>query len=315
LKRDDIQPIDLSGIKTYPLAGRQSKVTIDQLAKPPERVVTLADFFRSLPDILAAKDLKEIIRAVRAAAVSGKPIVMAMGAHVIKNGLNPVLVRMMEKGFITGLAFNGACIIHDFEIAFAGATSEDVGAALGDGRFGMAEETGRYLNEAINQGVSRGWGIGRSVGHFLNERKPPYLGKSVLAAADRLEIPATVHVAIGTDIIHMHPSVSGARIGEGTHLDFRIFASLISELNEGGVYINAGSAVILPEVFLKAVTLVRNSGRELKNFTTVNLDFIRHYRPTENVVKRPVLEGGRGFSLTGHHEILLPLIAFGLEIE
>jgi hypothetical protein len=315
LKRDELKPIDLNRTSTYPLGSRESKVNVEHLARPPERISSFTDFLDALPDVLAARDLKSVIQAIKKARAADKPVIMAMGAHVIKVGLSPIIIRMAERKTLTGLAFNGAGIIHDFEMAFSGATSEDVAKVLGEGRFGMAEETGRYLNEAINAGTARGWGIGRSVGSFLNAEKPPHLDKSILAAADRLEIPATVHVAIGTDIIHMHRSASGAGTGEGTHIDFRLFASMIAGLHEGGVYINAGSAVLLPEVFLKAITLVRNCGEELKNFTTVNLDFIQHYRPNENVVKRPTRDGGRGYRLTGHHEILIPLLAFGLEAE
>jgi hypothetical protein len=245
-----------------------------------------------------------MVQAIR----SGNPIVLALGAHVIKVGLNPVIIDLMERGLIDGLALNGAGIIHDAELAMVGHTSEDVAAQIGDGKFGMAEETGRILNEAIIQGANHGDGLGKAVGARLVKEDFPYRRYSLAARAFELDIPLTVHVAIGTDIIHFHPSVDGAAIGETSHLDFRIFSSLISRM-EGGVFINLGSAVILPEVFLKALSLARNLGFNVKNITTVNMDFIRHYRPMTNVVQRPTQEGGKGYSLVGHHEIMFPLLA------
>jgi hypothetical protein len=244
--------------------------------------------------------------------------VWGLGAHVVKTGLGPVLIDLMERGFVSALATNGAGIIHDFEIALSGATSEDVDEALGPGRFGMAEETGTLLNRAINEGVAAGLGIGQAVGRFLTSAHPgaltpaPAFGHlSLICAAARLEIPLTVHVAIGTDIIHMHPSASGAALGEGSLRDFRYFVSNVAEL-EGGVFLNCGSAVILPEVFLKAVALSRNRGRSLAGLTTVNLDFTRLYRPQTNVVSRPTAGIGKGHSLVGHHELMIPLLAAAL---
>src|SRR6185436_11833553 len=234
--------------------------------------------------------------------------VWGIGAHVIKTGLGPVLIDLMERGYISALATNGAAIIHDFEVALAGATSEDVDSALGPGKFGMAEETGRLLNEAINSGVDRGLGIGQAVSQFLADSQPPFARISVLASAARLGVPVTVHVAIGTDIIHMHPAASGRALGEGSLRDFRYFVSNVARL-KGGVYMNCGSAVVLPEVFLKAVALARNRGISLDGLTTVNLDFIRSYRPQTNVVTRPTAGTGRGYSLVGHHEIMIPLLA------
>jgi hypothetical protein len=233
---------------------------------------------------------------------------LAMGAHAIKVGLNPVIIDLLDRGIINGLAMNGACIIHDAELAMAGKTSEDVASEIGAGRFGMAEETGKFLNEAISEGAEKGLGLGESVGAMLIREDFPFNRHSLLARAYELDIPATVHVAMGTDIIHFHPSADGASIGKASHHDFRIFSSLVSEL-EGGVFINLGSAVIMPEVFLKALSLVRNLGHKVKDFTTVNMDFIQHYRPMTNVVHRPTLDGGKGFSLTGHHEIMFPLLA------
>jgi hypothetical protein len=234
-----------------------------------------------------------------------------MGAHVIKVGLGPVLLDLMERGIISGIAMNGAGIIHDLEVAMVGATSEDVDKELHQGLFGMARETGEFLNKAIREGARKGNGLGYSVGKSMLDEGFPYNNYSILAGAARMGIPVTVHVAIGTDIIHVHPTVDGASIGKASHLDFRIFASLVSQL-EGGVYINLGSAVILPEVFLKAFTLVKNLGFTLRHFTTVDMDFMRQYRPLTNVVKRPTSEGGEGFSLTGHHEIMIPLLAAAL---
>jgi hypothetical protein len=267
----------------------------------------MRSFIDSLPNILAAADFRAIVDAIVAArAQSG--VVWGIGAHVIKTGLGPVLIDLMERGYVSALATNGAAIIHDFEIALAGATSEDVEASLDAGSFGMAEETGRGLNAAIAAGVDRGLGIGQSVGRFLAARQPPYASMSVLAAATRLAIPVTVHVAIGTDIIHMHHAASGAALGEGSLRDFRYFVANVAHL-ERGVYVNCGSAVILPEVFLKAVALVRNRGISLSGLTTVNLDFIRSYRPQTNVVTRPTAASGRGYSLVGHHELMIPLLA------
>jgi len=266
------------------------------------------DFLNSLPNILAVKNLKEVAAAVVKAHSSKRPVAVGIGAHVIKVGLSPVIIDLMEMGVINAVAMNGACIVHDFEIAFAGMTSEDVDAEIGKGSFGMAKETGELLNSAIKKGVKKGWGIGRSVGELINKSKYPYKDLSILAAGARLGIPVTVHVAIGTDIIHIHPQMDGKATGEGSERDFKLFAGVVANL-EGGVYLNIGSAVLLPEVFLKALTLVRNLGYKVKNFTTVNMDFIQHYRSLTNVVRRPTREGGRGYTLTGHHEIMVPLLA------
>lgn len=264
-------------------------------------------WLKSLPKTLAANDLRRVADHMVQAIRSGNPIVLAMGAHVIKVGLNPVIIDLMERGFIDGLALNGAGIIHDAELAMVGQTSEDVAAQIGEGKFGMAEETGRILNEAIIEGAEQGDGLGKAVGARLVKEDFPYKRYSLSARAFELGIPMTVHVAIGTDIIHFHPRVDGAAIGKTSHLDFRIFSSLISRI-EGGVFINLGSAVIMPEVFLKALSLARNLGFDVKHFTTVDMDFIRHYRPMTNVVQRPTLEGGKGYSLVGHHEIMFPLL-------
>ena len=265
-------------------------------------------WLQNLPNILAAKDLLMIRDRMVEAFFGQKKIILAMGAHAIKVGPNPVIIDLLERDVISGLAMNGACIIHDAELAMAGKTSEDVAAEIGKGTFGMAEETGRYLNLAIAKGAENGWGLGESVGDMLVEEKFPFNHHSLLARAFELDIPVTVHVAMGTDIIHFHPLANGADIGKTSHLDFRIFCRLVSELEEG-VLINLGSAVILPEVFLKALSVARNLGHSVKNITTVNMDFIRQYRPMTNVVHRPTLHGGKGFSLVGHHEIMFPLLA------
>jgi hypothetical protein len=305
------EQFDLSGIKTYPLRSRQSKVGLAQFATPYKPGSGVNGLIGTLPALLAAKDFKDVVAAIVAAKRAGRAIIWGLGAHVLKTGLSPVLVDLMDRGFVSAIATNGAGIIHDFEIALSGGTSEDVDATLGPGTFGMAEETGTQLNSAITEGVAAGLGFGQSVGKYLATAKPPFAQISVAAAAWRLQIPVTVHVAIGTDIIHMHPQASGAAIGEGSLRDFKYFVSCVSRL-EHGVYLNCGSAVILPEVFLKAVAIARNEGRSLDGLTTVNLDFLRHYRPLTNVVNRPTAGTGRGYSLIGHHELLIPLLAAAL---
>jgi hypothetical protein len=299
---------DLSGLKTYPLASRAGKARAEDFGKPYDRGAGLAAWVDRLPAILVAADFKAIVETIVGARRRDRGILWGLGAHVIKTGLSPILIDLMERGFVSGLATNGAGLIHDFEIALSGSTSEDVDEALGTGRFGMAEETGHLLNRAINDGVALGQGIGQAVGRYLRDTRPPHWRVSVVAAAGRLGIPLTVHVAVGTDTIHMHPSASGAALGEGSLRDFRHFVSNVAKL-EGGVYLNCGSAVVLPEVFLKAVSLARNRGISLEGLTTVNLDFQRHYRPQTNVVSRPVAGIGRGYSLVGHHELLIPLLA------
>ncbi|HEY7289674.1 MAG TPA: hypothetical protein VH583_07545 [Vicinamibacterales bacterium] len=300
---------DLSDLKTYPLKSRKSKARAEDFGTPAPGSV--ASFVDSLPDILAAADFKAIVRALADARAHDGGIIWGFGAHVIKTGLGPILNDLMERGYVSALATNGAGIIHDFEIALVGATSEDVDEALGPGRFGMAEETGRLLNAAFTEGVAAGLGLGQSVAKFLREKSPQHARSSVLATAARLDIPITVHVAVGTDIIHMHPAASGAAIGEGSLRDFRYFVGNVARL-ERGVYLNCGSAVVLPEVFLKAVALARNRGIPLAGLTTVNLDFMRHYRPQTNVVVRPTAGSGRGYSIVGHHEIMIPLLAAAL---
>ena len=305
------EEFDLAGVRTYPLASRQSKANARDFATPFKAGSGVRGLLDSMPRLLAGADFKAVVAAVREARDGGHGIVWGLGAHVLKTGLSPVLIDLMERGFVSALATNGAGVIHDFELALSGSTSEDVDEALGPGRFGMAEETGGLLNAAINEGVRDGLGLGQAVVRYLHQLQPPHATISVLGAAGRLEIPITVHVGIGTDIIHMHPDASGAALGEGSLRDFRYFVSNVSRL-ERGVYLNCGSAVILPEVFLKAVALSRNQGRTLDGLTTVNLDFIRQYRTQTNVVSRPVAGIGRGYSLVGHHEIMIPLLAAAL---
>jgi hypothetical protein len=305
------EEFDLSGIATYPLASRASKVDVGAFATPYRTGGGVGALVQSLPRLLAGNDIRAVIEAVLAARRRGAPVIWGLGAHVIKTGLAPVLIDLLRRGFVSAIATNGAAVIHDFEVAFAGSTSEDVDASLGPGRFGMAQETGELLNRAIAEGVGAGLGIGQAVGRYLLEQTPPFADCSLLHAAALAGIPVTVHVAIGTDIVHMHPAASGEAIGAGSLRDFRFFVSNVARL-EGGVYVNCGSAVVLPEVFLKAVALARNRGASLHGLTTVSLDFIRHYRPETNVVRRPTQGLGRGYALVGHHEILIPLIAAAL---
>jgi len=305
------EEFDLSGVKTYPLRSRASKVSLEQFATPYKKGTGLDGLLKTLPSLLAASDFKAVVQAMLAARTGGRAIVWGLGAHVLKTGLSPVIVDLMERGFVSAVATNGAGIIHDFEIALSGATSEDVDATLGPGTFGMADETGTELNQAIIDGAAAGLGLGQAVGKFVSERRAPFAQISVAATAHRLGIPLTAHVAVGTDIIHMHPKASGAAIGEASLRDFKYFAATVARL-EGGVFLNCGSAVVLPEVFLKAVAIARNAGHSLAGLTTVNLDFLRHYRPLTNVVSRPTAGIGRGYSLTGHHEIMLPLLAAAL---
>lgn len=274
----------------------------------PFRTGSFKTFLDSLPDILAANDFRSIVNEIVKSGEKGRPVILGMGAHPIKVGLAPVIINLMESGVITAVAMNGACIVHDYELSLMGHTSEDVDVELCRGTFGMADETGKGLNRALNSGVKKGHGIGRAIGEHILKSKASYKNLSILAAAARLDIPATVHVAIGTDIIHMHPEADGKSIGEGSLRDFKLFSSVVSDLR-GGVYINLGSAVILPETFMKAVAVTRNLGYTVKNFTTLNMDFIQHYRCRENVLRRPVLSGGKSYALTGHHEIMFPLLA------
>jgi len=306
------EPLDPRGAKTYPLASRPSKVQVADAARPWQAGGSLRAFLDTLPSQLAARDFRAIVTAILAAGRRGRPVILGMGAHAIKVGLSPVIVDLLERRLVTALALNGAGVVHDVELAVAGVTSEDVEARLAAGEFGMAEETGRIINEAVAAGVARGLGFGRAVGERLLALRPAHLAQSLVAACARLDRPCTVHVAIGTDIVHMHPSCQGGATGEASLRDFRLLAAVVADLNDGGVYLNLGSAVVLPEVFLKALTLARNLGHRVQDFVTVNLDFVQHYRPTQNVVRRPVAQGGNGYALTGHHELLVPLLAAAL---
>ncbi len=303
----DKEPIPLDKVKRYSLRERKSKVTIKDFARPSNSS-NLLDWLESLSDILSAKDLKEIIKIIATAAIQNKMIILGMGAHPVKLGLSRIIIDLMKRGIIKAIATNGACIIHDTEIAMTGSTSEDVAEELKTGRFGMAKETAQFLNSAISEAYKEGIGLGEAVGKMILEKDLPYKEFSIFANAYDMNVAATVHVAIGTDIIHMHPESDPAAIGAASHRDFRIFAKLVSQL-EQGVFINLGSAVIIPEVFLKALSLVRNLGYNVYRFTTINLDFNRQYRALTNVVERPTMHGGRGFYIIGHNEITFPLIA------
>lgn len=316
-----IAPLQLGDIATYPLASRKSKVTVTDFAKPPAPNSSLNRFLDSLPHILAANDLHDVLAAIHAAKRARKAILWGMGGHVIKTGLGPIINDLIRRGFVSGIAMNGAALIHDFEIALCGNTSEDVEAGLGSGKFGMARETGAYLNKISSTAAYAGIGYGEAAGKFLASRtlNPKHAEASILLSAYKHKIPVTIHLAIGTDIPHMHPAADGAALGTATHLDFRLFCALVKEMHPGGLYLNWGSAVLLPEVFLKAVSVVRNLGVPLLPITTANFDFIQHYRPLQNVVKRPTASpgikstsGSRGFAITGHHELLLPLVAAAL---
>ena len=305
------ETFSFKNLNTYSLYDRPSKVSVNDLARPVKKGGPTRDFFEGLSSQLAAKDIMEVASSWARAVREKKTIIMAMGAHVIKVGLTPLLIDLMERGYVSSFAINGAGIIHDAELAMAGKTSEDVAAVLGAGKFGAARETGEFLNKAINIAAKEDEGLGETVGRLLFEGGFPYTKYSLLAQAYKNKVPVTVHVAVGTDIIHIHPDADGASIGRASYQDFQCLCSLVSGLQDG-VYFNIGSAVILPEVFLKALTAARNLGHDVTRFTTVNLDFIRQYRPLTNVVARPTLEGGRGYNLTGHHEIMLPLLVAAL---
>lgn len=303
--------INRAKVKTYSARSRPSKVSVRDEAKPHEVGISFSQFLEGLPDVLGAKDLREIVGAWDKAWRAERRVLWGFGAHLIKVGLAPVVVDLMERGAITAIFMNGAGSVHDLELAMMGRTSEEVGEALDDGSFGMARETGERLNGAINRGAGLGLGMGESIGREILEGKYRYKDRSVLATSVRLGIPATVHIAVGSDIHHMHPSADGAALGETSFRDFEKLSSVVAGL-EGGVVFNVGSAVILPELFLKALSLARNLGNPVRRFTAVNLDFIRHYRPQVNVVERPTRLGGKGYSLVGQHEILVPLMSAGV---
>ncbi len=314
-------PLTFGGVKTYPLAARKSKVSVRDFAKSPAAKSSLAKFLDSLPNFLAANDLRDLLSRIHRARKHRAPVLWGIGGHVIKVGLGPVLIDLMKRGFISSIAMNGAALVHDFEIALVGNTSEDVEAGLGEGQFGMASETGEYINEFSKLAARLHIGYGEAAGQFLSSGilNVKHAASSVLASAYKLRIPVTVHIAIGTDIPHMHPAADGPCLGAAAFLDFRLFCALVKQMHPGGIYLNWGSAVLLPEVFLKAVSVTRNLGVPLQPITTANFDFIQHYRPLQNVVKRPTVSArgrshhdSRGFAITGHHELLMPLVAAAL---
>ena len=301
------KPLNFSKVRTYPVTKRFSKVQTKLLGKKVKKGASVRSFLRGLPDILAAQNLLVIARKIADSKRRNKTVLLGMGAHPIKVGLSPLIIDFMERGIIHAVALNGAGVIHDFELAYMGETSEDVAATLKDGSFGMGEETGAFINEAISDGSKNQLGVGAAVGAAIVKNRLPHRRLSILAAAARLGIPVTSHIAIGTDIIHMHPKADGRALGDCSLRDFRALTSVVATLG-GGVYLNFGSAVVLPEVFLKAVSLARNLGNPVQNLTTVNLDFLQHYRPLTNVVNRPTLGSGKGYHLTGHMEIMVPLL-------
>ena len=300
--------LDFAKLKTYPAGSRKSKVSFSAFARTCRKGGSFRQFYESLPTILAAKEFQAVAEAIVAAHRRHKTVLWMFGAHVIKVGLSPLLIELIKRKVVTAIAMNGAGVIHDFELAFMGSTSEDVAAALADGSFGMAEETHRLINRAIRDGAKKGWGLGQSVGAMIAKSRLPYRNLSVLAACHQLGVRATVHVAIGTDIVHQQSTADGAAIGQTSLADFRKLVGVVATLGDGGVAGNLGSAVILPEVFLKAVSIARNLGHAVKDFTAFDFDMIRHYRPSENVLKRPTLLGGRAVHITGHHELMIPLL-------
>ena len=307
---DDLKPLELDGVKTYPLASRTSKVSLSDFAKPVSGDASLEEFLGSLPNLLAVQSLRELTDRIQRARELKKPIIWGIGGHVIKTGLAPLIIDLMKRRYISGIAANGSVLVHDAEIAMVGSTSEDVDATLSEGVFGGAEETGQLLNGAACDGARDQIGLGEAVGRALLARNPKHRDYSLLCAAYKAKIPFTAHITIGGDIAHFHPSFDGAALGATTHTDFRCLAELVRRMDGGGVYLNIGSAVVLPEVFLKCVTLVRNLGHTLSDITTANFDFIQSYRPLTNVVRRPTENGaGKGFSITGHHELTIPLLA------
>jgi len=308
-----LEPIDLSRVTTYPIAERSNKVSLQRdFAGDISAGMSVSELLAAMPNQLGGENLNAVINAVVKARQNGKPVVIAIGGHVIKCGLQPVLKRLIQADIVTAVAMNGSATIHDYEISLIGETSEDVGKVLHCGTFGMAEETGRDINGALKAGVADGIGYGEALGRFIVNNENPYRASSLLATCYDKGIPATVHVAVGTDIIHQHPACDGAVLGQATYTDFRLFTSVVSTLGNGGVFINIGSAVIMPEVFLKALSIAQNMGYHVDGFTTANFDMTQHYRPLQNVVKRPTAGDSRGLTITGHHEIMIPLLAAGI---
>ena len=309
-----LRPFDPSRARTRKLAKLSRLVRRESFASEVDAGAGFRDFLDSLPDVLGAAQLRELARAIAVAHRSKRTFLLMSGAHPIKVGLSPIICGLLRDRILNAIATNGAAIIHDFELAYAGRTSEDVGAGLSEGIFGMAEETGAFLNRAAKVAASEGKGLGEVVGREILEAKLKFREQSVFATAYRMEAPATVHVTVGADIIHMHPDADGAAIGAATMADFHRLAAVVAELSRG-VVINLGSAVVMPEVFLKALNLARNLGRKASNFTAADMDFIRHYRPQNNVVERPTASGGRRIVLTGHHEVMFPLLAAAIREE
>jgi hypothetical protein len=314
-ERPTYEEADLSQVRTVPIERRPNKVRAEEFAKPPEAPPqSFGHFLASLPDVLVARDFLRVVDAVVAAHRRERAVVVMLGGHVVKTGCAPLLIDLMRRGVITHVGMNGSAAIHDYEIARFGGTSEDVAAGLRDGTFGMAEETGRGLNEAFVRGSREGWGMGEAVARALDALpSPAHPELSVVLNAWRLGVPATVHAALGAEIIHQHPAADGAAIGDTSHRDFRRLAGALPALDDGGVVLNLGSAVIMPEVFLKALTIARNlhAGKP-QAFTTCDLDMFRHYRPRVNVVQRPTLQSGRGYEITGHHELMVPLLTWAI---
>lgn len=310
--KKNLKPIDMSSVTTFPLNDRVNKVSVVDFAQITNLETDISSFFDSLPKILKGKDFLDLIDKIVTAYHRKKAVIVMMGGHVIKCGLSPLLISLAQKGIITCFVFNGASSIHDFEIGLIGETSEDVSEYIETGKFGMWEETGKLMNDAIRNAADTNIGMGESLGKQLIHLDAPYNEFSILAAGIHYNIPITVHVAIGTDIIHQHPSASGAAIGESSYTDFRLLTQLVTQLEDGGVILNLGSAVILPEVFLKALTIARNLGFSVSQFTAANFDMKQQYRPLENVVKRPTEMGGKGYAFTGHHELMIPLLVQGI---
>ena len=306
----DLQPIDLSRIETYDLRSRPSKVTTSDFAAPVGENDSISEFLGKLPNILAVQSLRRLAAQIRRARELKKPVIWGIGGHVVKTGVSPLIIDLMHRGYVTAIASNGSVLVHDAEIAIVGFTSEDVDATLGKGDFGAARETGEILNAAAKAGAQDSIGLGEAMGRELTALSPPNAGHSLLCKAYESKVPFTAHLTIGADIGHFYPSCEGAALGATSHIDFRLFCSIVQEMDGGGVYLNYGSAVVMPEIFLKAVTVVRNLGHQLSDITTANFEFVQGYRPMTNVVRRPTANGaGQGFSITGHHEFTLPLLA------
>lgn len=312
------RPLDLTGVATRSISDRAHRVHVADFAQPPTAGASFAEFVDALPHILTGSDFRAVVDAITGSVRARKPVILGLGAHVIKCGLSPLVIDLIRRGYASAVALNGGGAIHDFEIALFGATSEDVEEHLHDGRYGMVAETARDMQEAIEgagQWSEDAAGLGSALGRWLHEARAPHRRVSILHAAFEAGVPVTVHTAIGTDTLHMHPAIDIARLGALSHRDFRLLAAVVAELIDGGAYVNVGSAVVLPEVFLKCVTLCRNLGYTIGGFTTVDLDMVRQYRPMTNVVHRHAALGARGYSLTGHHEIMLPLLAYALVEE